>query len=158
VSDLFKLLEANFELMFGLALLWVIACAAYFAWRRYHRDPIHPPFTEQDVRFTERFASGFSHKNLFTRFGGAHNALVVRVLKDALLIEPIAIFKWITPAGFNDLEHYVPRKDILSVEPVPSFGRKTFKIQFRAKDGSARTVELVLRKPEEFRLALNGTP
>jgi hypothetical protein len=156
VPDIFKLLEQNFELMFGLALLWVVVWAAYFAWRRYNRGPIHPPFTDQDVRFTERFASGFSNKNLFTRFGGAHNALVVRVLKDALLIEPIAIFKWITPAGFNDLEHYVPKKDILSVQPVSSFGRQTLKIQFRAKDGTPRMLELALRRPQEFQLALDA--
>jgi hypothetical protein len=155
VPDIFKLLQANFELMLGLALLWVVGWALFFAWRRYRREPIHPPFAEQDVRFTEHFASGFSRKNLFTRFAGAHNALVVRVLEDALLIEPIAIFKWITPAGFNDLEHYVPRKDILSVEPVPGFGKKAFKIQFLAKDGSPRTLELVLRKPREFRSALD---
>jgi hypothetical protein len=155
VPEIFKLLAANFELIFGFALLWVVAWAAYFAWRRHTRGPMHPPFTEQDVRFTERFASGFSHKNLFTRLGGAHNALVVRVLKDGLLIEPIAVFKWITPAGFNDLEHYVPKKDILNVQSASSFGRQTLKIQFRAKDGMSRTLELVLRKPREFQLALN---
>jgi hypothetical protein len=155
VPDIFKLLEANFGLMFGFALLWVIAWASYFAWRRYSRGPIHPPFTQGDVRFTERFASGFSHKNLFTRFGGAHNALIVRVLKDALLIEPIAIFKWIMPSGFNDLEHYVPKKDILSVQPASSFGKQTLRIQFRAKDGLPRTMELTLRKPQEFQLALD---
>ena len=142
--------------MFGLALLWVAAWAAYFAWRRYRRGPIHPPYTDQDLRFTERFASGFSHKNLFTRLGGAHNALVVRVLNDALLIEPIAIFKWITPAGFNDLEHYVPKKDILSVESVPGIGRQTLKIRFRARDGISRTLELALRKSQEFQSALQA--
>jgi hypothetical protein len=142
--------------MFGLALLWVAAWAAYFAWRRYRRGPIHPPYTDQDLRFTERFASGFSHKNLFTRLGGAHNALVVRVLNDALLIEPIAIFKWITPAGFNDLEHYVPKKDILSVESVPGIGRQTLKIRFRARDGMPRTLELALRKSQEFQSALRA--
>ena len=156
MQDIFKFLEANFGLLFGLAVLWVVAFAAFFAWRRHTRGPIHPPYTEQDVRFTERFASGFSHKSLFTRFGGAHNALIVRVLKDALLIEPIAVFKWITPAGFNDLEHYVPRKDILDVQSIPSFGRQILRIQFRAKDGTPHTLELVLRKAQEFQLALNA--
>lgn len=113
-----------------------------------------PPDSEQDVCFSERFASGFSHKNLFTRFGGAHNTLIVQVLKDALLIEPMAIFRW--TARFNDLAHYVPREDILSVEPVPGFGRQAFKIRFRARDGLPRALEIALRKPQEFLLALNG--
>ena len=155
MTEVFKLLDDNFLLVFGFAALWVVAWSAYSAWRRYQRGPIHPPFSERDVHFMEQFASGFSHKNLFTRFGGARNALVVRVLKDALLIEPIAIFKWIMPAGFNDLEHYVPRKDISSVAPASSFGRETLQIQFRAKDGQQHIIELALRKPQEFKAALN---
>jgi hypothetical protein len=154
--DMFKLLEENFELMFGLAVLWVVGWAAYFAWRRHRRGPIHPPFGASDVRFIERFASGFSHKSLFTRFGGAHNALVVRVLRDGLLIEPIPIFKWIMPPGFNDLEHYVPKKDIVSVEPTSSFGIKALKLSFRDRGGLVHTLELALRKSEDFRLALRA--
>lgn len=156
MAEIFGFLEANFTVLFGLALLWVAGWVAYFAWRRHRSAPMHPPYTEQDLRFTERFVSGFSHKNLFTRFGGGNNALVVRVLKDALLIEPVAVFKWITPAGFNDLEHYVPKRDILDVEVIPSFGRPRFKIRFRGKDGSPRTVELMLRRSQEFQSALNA--
>ena len=153
--DVFKVLEENFALMFGFAVIWIVGWSAYFAWRRHRLGPIHPAFGESDVRFIERFASGFSHKNLFTRFGGAHNALVVRVLEAGLLIEPIPIFKWVMPPGFNDLEHYVPRKNILSIQPSSSFGRQTLKIQFRARDGILRTLELGLRKPKEFQLALS---
>jgi hypothetical protein len=154
--DIFRLLEENFGLMLGLAVLWVAGWSAYLAWRRYRRGPIHPPFDSNEVRFVERFASGFSYKNLFTRFGGAHNALVVRVLDDGLLIEPIPVFKWVMPAGFNDLEHYVPRKDIVSVDPVSSFGSKALKLRFRGKDGLEHTVQLALRKAGEFQLALKA--
>jgi len=156
VAEIVRFVEANFALLFGFALVWVLGWIAYFAWRRHKSGPIHPPYAEQDVRFTERFVSGFSHKNLFTRFGGGNNALVVRVLKDALLIEPVAAFKWITPAGFNDLEHYVPKRDIVNIELIPSFGRQRFKIRFRARDGSPRTVELMLRRSQEFQSALNA--
>ncbi len=145
----------NAQIVFGIALLWVIGWACYFARRRYLRGPIHPPYTASDVRFTERFASGFSHKNLLTRIGGSHNALVVRVLKDALLIEPFTVFKWVTPLGFNDLEHYVPQKDIVRVAAIPGFGRQALEIQFRAGDGSMRTVELKLRKAQQFQWAMD---
>ena len=156
MAEIVRFVEANFAALFGFALLWVLGWVAYFAWRRHKRGPIHPPYAEQDVRFTERFVSGFSHKNLFTRFGGGNNALVVRVLKDALLIEPVTVFKWITPVGFNDLEHYVPKRDIVNIELIPSFGRQRFKIRFRARDGSPRTVELMLRRSQEFQSALNA--
>ena len=154
--DLFRLLEENFDLMFGFAVLWIAAWVAYFAWRRYRQGPIHPPFDTNDVRFVERFASGFSYKNLFTRLGGAKNALVVRVLRDGILIEPIPIFKWVLPPGFNDLEHYVPKKDIVSVEPTSSFGVRALKIQFRGRDGIIHIVQLALRKAEDFQLALRA--
>jgi hypothetical protein len=149
-------MEANLELV-AVALLAVIAWSAYSAWRRHERGPIHPPFAPADVRFVERFASGFSHRNLFTRFGGFHNALVVRVLPDALLIEPLAVFKWLAPPGFNDLEHYVPIRDIVIVETRSNLGRTTtVKIQFRGMDGLPRTLELVLRKAQQFELAIGA--
>lgn len=154
--DIFRFLEENFALMFGFAVLWVGGWSAYFAWRRYRRGPIHPPFDSNDVRFVERFASGFSYKNLFTRFGGAYNALVVRVLRDGLLIEPIPIFKWVMPLGFNDLEHYVSKKDIVSVDPVSNLGTRALRVRFRGRDGLEHTVQLSLRKAEDFQLALKA--
>ncbi len=156
MAQIFRFLDANFAVLFGFALLWVAGWISYFAWRRHKSGPMHPPYAEQDVRFTERFVSGFSHKSPFTRYGGGNNALVVRVLKDALLIEPVTVYKWITPAGFNDLEHYVPKRDLLGVEVIPSFGRPRFKIRFRARDGASRTVELMLRRSQEFQSALNA--
>jgi len=44
----------------------------------------------------------------------------------------------------------------LRVEASSSFGRKTVKIEFRGKDGLPRTVELALRKAQEFELALKA--
>jgi hypothetical protein len=156
MREIFATLERNFGLFFGIGLAWVVTWAAYSAWRRYKKGPIHPPFSEADVRFVERYASGFSHKSFFTRFGGAKNALVVRVLKDAVLIEPLAIFKWIMPFGFNDLEHYVAKSSIVRVQPSSSFGRQTMLLEFRANDGAQHILELALRKPHEFQAALKG--
>lgn len=154
--DLFRLLDEYFWHLFIFSAAWVVTFATFFAWRRYSKGPIHPPIAESDVRFVERYASGFSHKNYFTRLGGAKNALVVRVLKDGVLIEPIAIFKWIMPIGFNDLEHYVAKSSITRVEPATSFGRSSLRLEFRGKDGAARTLELILRKPQDFLAALNA--
>ena len=117
---------------------------------------MHPPFTNADVRFVEKWVSGLSRKNQFTRFGGAQNALIVTVLKDAVLIEPMAIFKWLMPVNFNDLEHYVTKPSITRVEPGSSFGRDTVRLEFRARDVVPRTLELVLRKRQEFLGALQA--
>jgi hypothetical protein len=82
--------------------------------------------------------------------------LIVRVLKDAVLIEPMAIFKWIMPVNFNDLEHYVAKSNITRVAPGSSFGKDTLRLEFRAKDGAPRTLELTLRKRQEFLAALKA--
>jgi hypothetical protein len=156
MPELFRALEDNFATLFAFCVLWVVLWSAYFAWRRYKKGPIYPPFSDADIQFSEQFASGFSHKNLFTRFGGAHNALVVKVLRDAVLIEPLAVFKWLMPVGFNDLEHYVAKSQILRVEPASSFGKATVRFEFRASDGAPRTLELALRKPAEFLAALKA--
>jgi hypothetical protein len=78
------------------------------------------------------------------------------VLRDAVLIEPIAIFKWIMPMGFNDLEHYIPKSNIVRIEPASNLGKDTLQLEFRGKDGATRTVQLALRKQEEFLTALRA--
>src|SRR5688572_28944450 len=123
MTDLPTWMEQHFELFFAFCVLWILAGTDFFAWRRHRAGPLHPPFSGSDVRFSEKYASGSSDKNLFTRLGGARNALAITVLKDALLVEPVGIFKWLMPPGFNDLEHYVPRSDILRVEAASTFGR-----------------------------------
>lgn len=156
MPDLFRLLHESFWYLFAFCALWVIAFSAFFAWRRYRAVPIHPPISEADLRFVEKYASGFSHKNAFTKLGGARNALVVKVLKDGVLIEPIAIIRWIMPIGFNDLEHYIAKSSITRVQPGTSFGRDSVRLEFRGKDGAPNAVELILRKPQQFMSALQA--
>ena len=154
MTEYIQWIEQHFELLFAFSLLSGVLSAAFLAWRRHRAGPTHPPFTQADVRFQEKYVSGRSDKNLLSRIGGATNALVVTVLKDALLVEPITIIKWIMPAGFNDLEHYVERSNILRIEPASAFGQRTVRIEIRGRDGMARTLELALRKHEEFLAAL----
>jgi hypothetical protein len=155
-SAIYQFLLANAHLLLGLALLWVVLWTAWLAWRRYRRGPIHPPYTLADVRYREPYASGRSHRDLVTRFGGARNALVVTVLDQGLLIEPMPLFKWLTPMRFRDLEHYIPHADLLKVETIPGFGREKMKIEFRAADGERHVIELALRHGAVFRNALGG--
>jgi hypothetical protein len=155
-SALYQFLHENAHYVVAFAFLWVVLWSTWFAWQRHRRGPIHPPYTQADMRFREGYVSGRSHKNLLTRFGGARNALVVTVLDQGLLVEPMAFFKWVTPMRFNDLEHYIPHADLLKVEPVPAFGRDKLKIEFRAADGERHVMELALRHGAEFRAALQA--
>ncbi|WP_156404447.1 hypothetical protein [Curvibacter sp. PAE-UM] len=151
-----KWMEQHFELFFVFCFLWVLAWGAFFAWRRHGAGPTHPPFSGSDVRFSEKYVSGSSDKNLFTRVGGARNALVVTVLKDALLVEPVGIFKWLMPPGFNDLEHYVPRSNILRVETASTPSRNRVRIEIRGRDGATRILMLAVRGHEELLSALRS--
>jgi hypothetical protein len=146
----------HFELFFAFSFLWVLAYVALFAWRRHKAGPTHPSFSESDILFSEKYASGSSDKNLFARLGGARNALAVTVLKDALLVEPVGIFKWFMPPGFNDLEHYVPRSNILSVDAVSTLAQNTVRIEIRGRDGTTRTLELAVRGHAELLSALRS--
>jgi hypothetical protein len=156
MTEYLKWMEQHFELFFTFCFLWVLVCVAFFAWRRHQAGPTHPPFSESDVLFSEKYVSGSSDKNLFARLGGARNALAVTVLKDALLVEPVGIFKWLMPPGFNDLEHYVPRSNILRVDAASTLGRNTVRIEIRGRDGTTRTVELAVRGHAELLSALRS--
>jgi hypothetical protein len=156
VSAYHKWLEQHFTLFFAFCLLWTLGSAAVSFGRRRTAGPVHPPYSPTDVRFVERYVSGSSDKNLFTRFGGAQNALVVTVLRDGLLVEPLRFFKWLLPPNFNDLEHYVAKKDILSVEPTTSLGQSSVRIAILGKDGRSRTLQLRFRRQAEFLAAMRS--
>jgi hypothetical protein len=115
---------------------------------------IHSPFKPQDVRFREAGVSAYSDRTLQAKRGGARHALIVTVLKDALLIEPQRLFKWFIPPGLNDLEYYVKKSDIVSTEPDVLFGRKIVRVRFKSPDHSKRTVTLLISDHEEFLQAL----
>jgi hypothetical protein len=145
----------NFFLFFGLAVIWCFACFAFFAWQRIRRGSWHPPVSASQVRFSESHMSGFSHKNVFTKFGGASKVLSVTVTNEALLVEPITLFKWIMPFGFNDLEHYIPRENIKKIEPVSRWGRDGVVIEFISGTTEPKRIELFLRHHQQFLAALS---
>lgn len=156
MEDFHQFIFDNFHLLFGFSVIWCCVWAAFFAWQHVRRGQWHPDIADSQVLFSERFVSGFSHKNLFTKFGGARNALTVTVCGDAVLIEPVAPFKWVMPPGFIDLEHYIARKNIQKVAPISRWSREGVVIEFRDETGGAKSVELFLRRPERF-LALFST-
>jgi len=151
----------TFFLLFGdgVAALWFIpwciAWCVFFAWRRWKRGAVYPPILEWQVRFLERYVSGCSHKNGYTRAGGAVSTLIVKVTADAVLVEPIAPIKWVLPYGFDDLEHFIPRKNIKKIVPTSQswWGPERVVIESVA-DGQTKVIELFLRKRRQFLAAL----
>src|SRR5262245_53979196 len=97
MSEFSTWIEQHPGLFFAFVLFQGLGGLAFSLRRRQKAGPTHPPFSKSDVCFSETYVSGSSDKNLFTRFGGARNALSVTVLKEGLLVEPSGIFKWVVP-------------------------------------------------------------
>ena len=100
------------------------------------------------VIFSERFATGYSHKSFITRILVATNCLTVILTKSQLTIRtffPLTLF-----IGICDLEHQIQLSNITGLE---NRGKIT-KIEFNKKDGTSRTISLRLRDTAGFLNAL----
>ncbi|HYJ47011.1 MAG TPA: hypothetical protein VEV81_10390 [Pyrinomonadaceae bacterium] len=104
---------------------------------------------EHDITFSEKWASGASHKNMLTKLGGARNCLAVVLSKNALVVRPMFPFNLAFFSEIYDLEHYIPRNRIKRIEPDESAGRGRVVIEYESESGE-KQIELVLKKKQEF--------
>jgi hypothetical protein len=157
MTEYFKWMEQHFELFFALCFLWVLAFVAFCAWRRLRAGPSRPPFSGSDgCSFFGEICIGLVGQEPVYPSGWCAECTSGDGFKDALLVEPVGIFKWLMPTGFNDLEHYVPRSDILRVETASTLGRNTVRIEIRGRDGTTRILDLAVRGHDELLSALRS--
>lgn len=149
-------IERPLDYLATFALLWVLAWILISVWQRVRAGSKHPPYDWRDIRFSESFVSGRSNRKVGYHYMVARGALSVIVLRDALLVEPMGIFKWIMPRGFHDLEHYAAESNILNIELAWRSGQRTVRIEIRGEDGATRILELEIRKEAEFVAALES--
>lgn len=145
-----RLVFDNFDLLFGFAVVWCVIGFAGIALWRARQGAWHPPIPESQELYSERFVSGFSHKNLLTKLGGARNALSVKVSREAVLIELVAPFKWFIPRGVCDLEHYVTRKNIKEITCSSRWRREGIVLAFVSDSGELKCIEFCLRNRQKF--------
>ena len=131
--------------------LFVFASIIYRAWKGEGKLRI-PDF---DIIFSEKWVSGFSHKTRITKLGGAANCLAVELSKKALVIRPTLPFNLGFLAKVYDLEHYIPKDKIKSIQPDGDDGKGRVVIEFEA-DGGEKRIELRLRKRQEFLRAVGS--
>ena len=148
MDALLKLVSDNFFLLFAIALVWNMVGVVFLLWKRKGRGLVLPRSTDPEVVFSERFASGSSHKSWITRLGGANHCLTVIVTKSQLAIT--TFFPFTAFAGIYDLEHLIPISDITRVAPRS----KITEIEFMRSDGTRRKVSLRLRNTGGFLQAL----
>lgn len=145
-----QFLENNFKLLMALSFAWcvlvVLAFIIYRAWKGTGKLAI-PDF---ERTFSEKWVSGFSHKNSLTKLGGAANCLAVELSKKALVIRPLLPFNLGFLAKVYDLEHYIPKDKIKRVRAEDGEGKGCrVSIEFE-ENGVEKRIELTLRKRQEF--------
>ncbi len=127
-------------------VLGVLACAwvVYWLWRRKGR---FAPLASEPVIFREIGASGFSRKNVLTRFGGARGVLEVLVTDRTLVIRLAGPFSILATAGWLDIEQVIPRSDIIGVVP---HGDSAVEVTFKKPGGETGKYELILKERQRF--------
>jgi hypothetical protein len=154
MADFEAFVRQNFTLLFFVAAAWVafwiLASLAYRVWRRkpLFVHPVH------DALFTEGWASGHSDKNILTKLGGARNCLHITLTPSELQMRPHFPFTLLFLPEIYDLELRIPRSHIKSVERMRKFRKDVLHVSFGAPGEAVRSIQLLLRRPQEFLDAL----
>jgi hypothetical protein len=130
----------------------VIAVFASIVYRRGKGKSVFP-VPEQDVLFSERWASGASHKSLLTKLGAASNCLSVTVSKNSLIIRPMFPLNLMFFPEVYDSEHVIPRSAIKNVEADGPEGSRSIHLEFES-NGARKRFVLTLRRREDFLAAI----
>jgi hypothetical protein len=145
-----ELFDQFFDFAFYGAIVWLVIVIFVSILYRARKARQFPSIPEGTVQFREKWVSGRSLKNLFTRFGGASNVLNVMVGRGYLVIRPVFPFNLMFIPEFTDLEHVVPIARIIEVKEIQSLGKEGIIIRFQNESRRESEVELYLRNPESF--------
>ena len=156
-------IDNNFRIVFLAALLWnILWIGGLTIWSIRRRQPINGRTTI----FEEKWASGSSDRNYYTRVGGAGRSLEVKITELELIIRPFFLFRFMGP--LVDLDHVIPFEKITKIHPeLPpqkqgTFSRVTTRlseligrkkllwVEFETPKGQTRFLTLLLKKREDL--------
>jgi len=112
------------------------------------------PRVPPDAVWSEKWTSGRSGKNLFTRTADVNGCLLVAVTPDALVVSACFPFSLFFLPELFDLEHRIPHPAIRSVTPKKRLFKESVAIEFDDGSGRPRSIELVLRGTPQFLTAI----
>ena len=152
---IFTSFDDDFNRLLLLNLLWTLTwVGGSIVYRRVYGKPVLF-FGVPDAVFQERVASGYSTRNLLTRMGGAHNALVVAVTRDRLVIRPYFPFTLLFLPEIYGLDYEVPLHNVIGTKEKKVLLWTSVSVEFHNADNEVREVVLRLRNPKDFLAALN---
>ncbi|KPC50283.1 tetratricopeptide repeat protein [Amantichitinum ursilacus] len=134
-------------------LLILALLLASVVYRTVRGKPLWPR-KPRGALFFERMASGGSNSSVLSRLARAHGYLSVSVTWDGIRVEPMFPFNLMFVPECGDLEHFVPKRDVQKLKIKRA--RRGNKVVLIFRDGAQeeRTLELRLRQPEQFALAV----
>ncbi len=129
-------------MIFGLMLVGVpMACILIFG--GITRISELKPSQSENVLFSEKWTSGHSNRNFYTKIGGARNALTVQVTDGFLYIRPFIFAAHV--ADVVGLLHRIPLQSIIRCEKQPY---QVF-LEWNS-EGCDESFVFRLRHPDEF--------
>ena len=144
-----EFLKDNFKLLLWVAVVGNALVILVYKFRRAPQGKQRAAIHEHDIRFSEKWVSGASQKNVLTKLGGARNCLAVVLSNKALIVRPMFPFNLPYFSEVYDFEHYIPRNEIRCIRPDESEGKGRVVIEYGSENGE-KQIELVLRKKQEF--------
>ena len=154
----FGFIQANFWLLYGVAIAWVFTITLVSVIFRKAKGKALLVVEPASALFTERWTSGRSLGNFIGRLGGARNCLFVAVTDDALIVRLHFPFSMLFLPEIYGLEMTVERARVRDVSLVSGLMGSRSLVTIEKPSGSRFQFELRLRDPEGFEQALRGEP
>lgn len=145
----------HFLLWWFFALGWsILVIVASIFYRIRKGKPIFRPGIYNAI-FSERWRSGRSLKNLFTRLGGAQNCLWVDVTEKELFVGLHFPFTLMFLPEIYGLEYRIAGPEIVAIDEHSSFllGRRA-RVRFRTLSGGDEKFEVSLKDLDGFRRSI----
>lgn len=92
---------------FGIFILYLLALFIYY-------EILLHNVSKSNLLYREYFASGYSHLNLFTKFGAAQNCIKIVLTKENIVISSWFPFSLLIP--FFDCVHIIPVSNLVSIK------------------------------------------
>ena len=150
MDDFLGFVAANYSLVIAGIIIWLVLVILVSLVYRSVKQRGVSPLTGTDIQFSEKGASGWSHKNFLTKLGGARNCLIVELGRDGVWIRPFFPFNLMFLPELYDLEHFIRLDKIKGVIPQQRVWGKYVVIEYTSEKRINKRVELRLRKHDEF--------
>lgn len=146
-----KFITDNFSIIFGICATWSFFFMACGLWKRRKRGLF--PDGPENVAYEEKYASGRSLKNWYSKLGGARNCLRLVITDKELWITPI--FPFSALSEMYDLDHRILLSSVKNVSTVSGLFTKSVLISYNDSVGANHQVEVTPKHFDNFVSCLN---